>query len=87
MFNYQPSVDGEAVFTLSGDADQDGKIGIIDVVTLVNHLMRGGPRPVLEEADVDCTGDLATADVLTLAWYLFAKGKAPCEICVGVRPQ
>ncbi len=68
---------------LSGDADQDGRTGILDVVTLVNHLMRGGPSPVLEDSDVDCTGDLATADVLILAWYLFAQGRPPCEICVS----
>lgn len=68
---------------LSGDANLDGRTGILDVVTLVNHLMRGAPRPVLEEADVDCTGDLGMADVLKLAWYLYAKGQAPCEICIS----
>jgi hypothetical protein len=49
----------------------------------VNHLLRGGPPPALEEADVNCSGDLSLADVLHLAWYLYAQGRRPCEICVS----
>jgi choice-of-anchor B domain-containing protein len=70
---------------LAGDADADGHIGITDAVTLVNYLLRGGPPPAsgLEEADVNCTQDVTLADVVHLAWYLYAQGRRPCELCVS----
>jgi len=70
---------------LAGDANSDGTIGILDAVTLVNYLLRGGPLPAsgLEEADVNCTQDVTLADVVHLVWYLFAQGRRPCEICVS----
>lgn len=68
---------------LSGDVDGSGLINILDAVTLVNYLFRGAAAPVLEEADVNCSGDLTTADVVHLVWYLYSKGRTPCEICVS----
>lgn len=68
---------------LSGDVDLDGRTSLVDAVELVNHILRGAAAPVLEESDVNCSGDLTTSDVVHLVSYLFGQGLRPCEICVS----
>ena len=60
---------------ISGDINMDGEVGIDDVTTLVNYLLKGSsPGVVLAEAwsltDVDRDGTVGIADVTTLLNYL-----------------
>jgi choice-of-anchor B domain-containing protein len=72
---------------LSGDIDEDGRTHLVDIVILVNHVLRGGELPFADsdEADVNCSGDITAADIVFLADYIFGLGRRPCEICLPAR--
>jgi len=62
-----------------GDANNDGKIDIADVVFLINYLFIEGPEPdPWENGDVTCNGEINIEDVIYLLNYLFQNGPPPC---------
>jgi len=62
-----------------GDATNDGKIDIIDVVFLINYLFIEGPAPdPWVNGDVTCNGEIDVEDVVYLTSYLFQNGPSPC---------
>lgn len=69
---------------LSGDVSPKTGIDLIDVIVIINHVLRDIPLPdaVVTEADVNCSGFTTLADVILLVEYLFGDGVEPCEICV-----
>ncbi len=69
---------------LAGDVDNDGDIGLVDVIRLVNHMLRDAELPAsrTDLADTNCSDSLTLADVILLARYLFADGIRPCEVCI-----
>lgn len=63
-----------------GDANDDGKIDVADVVFIINYLFAGGPAPdPVENGDVNCNGEINVEDVIYLISYLFQNGPAPCS--------
>lgn len=68
---------------LTGDVNADSEIGLIDIVHLINYVLRGGEPPAggMEVGDVNCSGDISTADIIYLVHYLFKQGSSPCETC------
>ncbi len=63
---------------LPGDATQDGKVDVADVVYLINYLYKNGPIPLPQDAaDANCDGSIDIGDVIYLINYLFKGGPAP----------
>lgn len=65
---------------IRGNADGyiNDVINISDLTFIVDYLFKGGPPPpVMEEADVDGSGDVNIADVTYLVNYLFKGGPDP----------
>jgi len=61
-----------------GDANDDGKIDISDVVYLINHLFMGGPEPSpFQAGDANSDDNIDIADVVYLINYLFIGGSPP----------
>lgn len=56
---------------LRGDTDQDGKVTISDVTTLINHLLSGSASGVAG-ADTDGDGKVTISDVTCLIDYLLS---------------
>ena len=64
---------------IRGDANNDAKVTMADVVYLVNYAFRGGPAPnLLEIGDVNCDGKITVSDVVYLINFLFKGGPQPC---------
>jgi hypothetical protein len=63
---------------LRGDANQDKKVTIADIVFLVSYLFKHGPAPApLKSGDANCDGKVTVADVVYLVAYLFKHGPQP----------
>jgi len=63
-----------------GDANQDGEIGLSDIVYLINCLFKFGPCPCpLRRADVNCDGSSEVSDIVYLINHVFKGGPPPCE--------
>jgi hypothetical protein len=56
-----------------GDANEDGKVDIADVFSIINFLFAGGP-PLPGRPDANRDGVLTVADVFYIINYLFAGG-------------
>lgn len=68
------------IYVLRGDANDDGEVTLVDIVYLINYLLKSGFAPYpLCEADVNCDGEVDVVDVVYLVNYLFRSGPAPCE--------
>ena len=66
------------VRTLCGDASNDGKVNVTDVITLINYLFKGGTAPAdMDAADVNNDGKVNVTDVIYLINYLFKGGSTP----------
>jgi len=64
---------------VKGDANDDGKVTVSDVVYLINYLFKGGTPPSpLEAGDANCDGKITVSDVVYLINYLFKGGPPPC---------
>jgi hypothetical protein len=63
---------------LRGDANNDEKVTVSDVVYLINYLFKGGPTPnPLQSGDANCDGQVTVSDVVYLINYLFKGGPPP----------
>jgi hypothetical protein len=66
-----------------GDANKDGAVSILDVVSLINYLFINGPPPTpLPSGDPNNDCIISVADVVYLINYLFIVGPAPQQGCV-----
>ncbi|MCJ7458277.1 MAG: SBBP repeat-containing protein [candidate division Zixibacteria bacterium] len=64
---------------LRGDANNDKKVTIADIVYLVSYLFKHGPAPSpIQSGDANCDGKVTVADIVYLVAYLFKHGPAPC---------
>jgi hypothetical protein len=67
---------------LSGDANQDQKVSVSDVVCLINYLIKGGEEPYfLASGDVNRDCQTNITDVIYLINYLFKGGPKPLAGC------
>lgn len=68
---------------LFGDANNDGRVNVTDVVYLINYLFNDGPepRPLWIVGDVNCDIKVDVVDVVYLINYLFQEGPEPCNPC------
>jgi hypothetical protein len=67
---------------LNGDANQDHKVSVSDVVYLINYLFKGGAEPYfLASGDVTRDCQINISDVIDLINYLFKGGPAPLTGC------
>jgi hypothetical protein len=63
----------------AGDANNDGKINVADVIFLINYLFIAGPTPdPWAQGDVNCDTLINSGDVVYLINYLFQNGPSPC---------
>ena len=63
----------DITFSMRGDVDGDGNVGIGDVTTLIDYLLSGNATDVdLTAADVDSDGNVGIGDVTTLIDYLLS---------------
>lgn len=69
--------------SLSGDANHDGSVGIVDVVFMINYLFKNGPAPSCSNCtDVNCDCEIGLVDAVYLINYLFRGGEPPQVGCV-----
>ncbi len=63
---------------LPGDANNDGRVNIVDVVYLINHLFKGGPAPSCRgEGDTNANGIIDAGDITRLYNAILADGQLP----------
>ena len=69
---------------ITGDANFDGAVTQGDIVYLVNHVLKAGPRPqpVSEAGDVNCDRVIGLSDIIYLVNFILKAGPAPCDACV-----
>lgn len=57
---------------LQGDANQDGRVTLADVIVRVNYVFKSGPRPLpMSVADDNCDGAITISDILCAVNYIF----------------
>ena len=65
---------------MCGDANNDGKVDVVDVVKIINYLFGEYSPPEPRSAgDVNCDGKVDVVDVVYLINYLFGDGPVPCS--------
>lgn len=63
---------------LRGDMNVDGELNLIDVITILQHLLQSVPAPGCEDSgDVDDSGSVNIADPIYLLNYLFGQLAPP----------
>ncbi len=80
IIDYSPSfLNGTVALEYTcGDADQSGKINILDATYLISYLYKGGPIPVPAVAgDPDASGGINILDVTCIISYLYKGGPPP----------
>ncbi len=72
-----PVIEGFFTF-VGGDANNDGSVGVGDVVYIVNYVFKGGPAPpILEAGDANCDGNINVGDAVFLINFIFNGGPPP----------
>jgi len=63
-----------------GDANDDGKWNLQDIIYLVNYIFKGGasPVPTLLAGDANGDGKVNLQDIIYLVNYVFKGGPKPC---------
>ncbi len=63
---------------LAGDANNDGRVNVADVVFLTNYIFRNGPVPDCpEEGNINGDAAINVGDIVWLTQYIFKGGPAP----------
>jgi hypothetical protein len=63
---------------LVGDANGDRKVGLADVIYIVNFIFKTGPEPKpLESGDANSDGRVSLADIVYLVNFIFKGGPPP----------
>ena len=63
---------------ISGDANDDDKVSIVDAVFIINYLFNEGSQPIpFEAGDANCDDKVSIVDVVYLINYLFNEGPEP----------
>ncbi|MDH4222952.1 MAG: dockerin type I repeat-containing protein, partial [candidate division Zixibacteria bacterium] len=66
-----------------GDVNNNGDVGVSDVVYLINYLFRDGVLPpVPNQADINADCDVSVSDVVYFIAHLFKSGPLPQPGCV-----
>ncbi len=66
---------------ISGDANNDTKVNLGDIIYLVNYIFKGGPSPVIRfSGDVNANCQTNLSDLIYLVNYVFKGGPLP-ESC------
>jgi hypothetical protein len=77
--NYNIGALGVSCGYVCGDATDDARADMADVLFLINMIFRGGPMPsVPGSGDANCDGNLNIIDALHLVNFLFRNGPWPC---------
>ena len=63
-----------------GDANDDNKVDLQDIIYLVNYIFKGGPQPIPDKLAGDANGDdkVNLQDIIYLVNYIFKGGPKPC---------
>lgn len=62
------------------DVNQDERIGLEDVVFLVNYLYKSGPASnVLESGNANCGDNIDVGNIVSLVNYLYRDAPSPCS--------
>ncbi len=68
---------------LCGDVNEDGLVNVLDIITLVNHIMGGNPSPFdPDAADINADGGINVLDVIALVNIIMQMPGMPCG-CVA----
>lgn len=63
---------------MSGDANHDEIVNLLDIMFVISYLYRGGPAPIpLISADADGSGSVTILDLAYLIKYLYKNGPPP----------
>ena len=83
--NYNPSgtwrfdevmITGEQAATLPGDANCDGIVNVLDIITTVNYIVGMNPQPFcIENADVNGDGEVDILDIVGIVNILLGGNK------------
>jgi len=64
----------------AGDANGDGKVTLPDIITLVNHVFKGGPKPnPVCRGDANADAKITLPDIITEVNYVFKGGSKPVK--------
>ncbi len=75
----EPIAETSTTVKLCGDANNDTKINLQDIIYLVNYIFKGGPAPSpLLAGDVNGDGKINLSDIVYIVNYIFKGGPAPC---------
>ena len=59
-------LEDEEVFTMTGDANGDGVVSLLDTLRTLKAVVNGDVEFNSLNADVDCDGEITIADVLAI---------------------
>ena len=64
----------------AGDANGDGKVTLPDIITLVNHIFKGAPKPDPAcRGDANADGKITLPDIIVEVNYVFKGGPKPLK--------
>ena len=75
----------ECPIAVTGDVNVSGNVSSADIISLVNHVFKGGPAPLpcAAAGDVNCNGAISSSDIIRLVNYVFKGGDPPCDGCTS----